>query len=157
MAQAAGAAFPVMITTDGRPVLKYSELLPRNSTTVIDTKPEAELLAASNARLRAERLKALKSQSPAAALVSPLPPAASSAPAPAAATAAARGDDSDEEGFLHAAAVGKLPGHLTRTESQESDSDVIIDKQDEEEGQSAESEKKMQESRHDRQAAYKPR
>ena len=154
MAQAAGAAFPVMITTDGRPVLKYSELLPRNSTTVIDTKPEAELLAASNARLRAERLKALKSQSPAAALVSP---AASSAPAPAAATAAARGDDSDEEGFLHATAVGKLPGHLTRTESQESDSDVIMDKQDEEEGQLAESEKKMQETRHDRQAAYKPR
>lgn len=145
-AQAVGVAFPVMTTSDGRPILKYSDLMQKGTVFAADEATEEGLAATSAARLRSERLNALKAQTTAAA--------ASQAAAPAAVTKVA--EDSDEEGFLHATAVGALPDHLRRSESQDSDTDVIVGKQEEEERQAPESAGRVQpDVRRDKQAAYK--
>ncbi len=164
LAQAAGVAFPVMTTLGGRPVLKYSDLLPRMNAPAADKEAQEEIerrdLGLANARLRAERLKALKAQSSSAAAAAAAASASASASALAAAKAAPVKDvDSDDEGFMHATAVGKLPEHLIRSESQESaDSDVILDKQDDERQQSAESQQRVQQDpKRDKQAAYQVR
>ena len=149
-AHAAGIAFPVMTTSDGRPVLKYSDLMQKGRVFDTDAVTEESQAAASAARVRAERLNALQAQTAAAG--------ASSAPDAAAAGAAAKAaeDTEDEEGFLHASAVGSLPDHLRRSESEDSDSDVHVSRQGEEEEQAAESANKAQQDpRRDKQADYK--
>ena len=45
---------------------------------------------------------------------------------------------------MHAAAVGKLPEHLTRSESQESDSDIIVDRSDDVQQQPVETQSRLQ-------------
>ena len=138
-----------MTTSDGRPILRYSDLIQKGTVYAGDIATEASLNAASAARLRAERLNALKAQTAAAA--------DSSASAAAAAPVTKAADDSDDEGFLHATAVGKLPEHLRRSNSQDSDSDILVGGQEEEEHQAAESAyKAQQEGRRDNQAAFKP-
>ena len=151
MAQAAGFDFPVMTTADGRPILRYSDLPPKCTPADTDDKgkdptAEQEMSSSISAKLRAERLKAIRLQTGGAASVQAIPSAVSG-----------QADDIDEEGFLHAAAVGKLPEHLTQTESQDSDSDVITAKQEEEEEQSPELQQgPQQDAKRDKQAAYKP-
>jgi len=98
---------------------------------------DSRKLSETSAKLRAERLNILKTATASAATSA----AAASVTATA---AAAQTDEGDEEGFMHAAAVGKLPDHLVRSESQESDSDVITDRPDEDERQPAESEARLQ-------------
>ena len=144
MAQAAGVDLPFVTGSDGRPLLQYSRLLPKGNPIPPSQEEEKEQdsrkLSETSAKLRAERLNILKAQT--AAMAS----AASSAAAASAtaSAAAAQTDEGDEEGFMHAAAVGKLPDHLVRSESQESDSDVITDRPDEDERQPAESEARLQ-------------
>lgn len=149
-AQAVGIAFPVMTTSDGRPILKYSDLMQKGRVVDADAVTEEGIAAASAARLRAERLNALQAQTTAAGASS----AAAAASAPAVSKSA---EDSDEEGFLHATAFGSLPDHLRRSESQDSDSDVLVSGQEEEEHHAAESAHKVQQDvRRDKQADYKP-
>lgn len=140
-----------MTTSDGRPVLKYSDLMQKGRVFDADAVSEDSLAAASAARVRAERLNALQAQTASAG--------ASSAPAAAAASAAAKaaeGSD-DEEGFLHAPVMGSLPDHLRRSESQDSGSDFPASRQEEEEHEAAESaHKAQQDPRRDKQADYKP-
>lgn len=137
-----------MITSNGRPVLRYSDLIQKGTTHGADAVTEASLDAAVAARQRAERLNALKAQTAAAA--------ASSASAATSAPVTKAADDSDDEGFLHATAVGKLPEHLRRSDSQDSDSDVLVSGQEEEEQHAAELvHKSKQEGRRDNQAASK--
>ena len=131
LAQAADVDLPVVTGTDGRPLLQYSRLLPRGGPVPLSKEEaddqESRILSEANSKLRAERLKASLT-------------AASSA----AATAAAEAGDSDEEGFMHAAAVGKLPEHLIRSESQESDSDIIMDRHDDTQQQPVDSDSRVQ-------------
>ena len=141
-AQAAGVAFPVMTTSDGRPVLKYSDLMQKGRVFEADGVTEEGIAAAAAARVRAERLNALQAQT--------------SAGASTAATVAKPAEDSDEEGFLHATALGSLPEHLRRSDSQVSDSDVLVSSQQEEDQHAAESVHKVQQDvRKDKQADYK--
>ncbi|KAL3162013.1 hypothetical protein ABBQ38_009085 [Trebouxia sp. C0009 RCD-2024] len=150
-AQAAGIAFPVMTTSDGRPILKYSDLMQKGRVFDADAVSEESLAAASAARVRAERLNALQAQTASAGAFSAPAAAASSA-----AAKAAEGSD-DEEGFLHASAVGSLPDHLRRSVSQDSDSDFHVSRQEEQEHEAAESaHKAQQDPRRDKQADYKP-
>ncbi len=148
MAQAAGVDLPFVTGSDGRPLLQYSRLLPKGNPVPPSQEEEKEKhsrqLSETGAKLRAERLNILKAQT--AAMASAASSAASSAAAASAtaSAAAAQTDEGDEEGFMHAAAVGKLPDHLVRSESQESDSDVITDRPDEDERQPAESEARLQ-------------
>ena len=151
-AQAAGVAFPVMTTSDGRPVLKYSDLMQKGRVFEADAVTEEGIAAATAARVRAERLNALQAQTASAGASS----AAAAAPASAAAVTKPA-EDSDEEGFLHATALGSLPDHLRRSESQDSDSDVLVSGQEAEDQHAAESVHKVQQDvRKDRQADYKP-
>ncbi len=141
MAQAAGVDLPFVTGSDGRPLLQYSRLLPKGNPIPPSQEEEKEedsrKLSETSAKLRAERLNILKTATASAATSA----AAASVTATA---AAAQTDEGDEEGFMHAAAVGKLPDHLVRSESQESDSDVITDRPDEDERQPAESEARLQ-------------
>ena len=136
MAQAAGVDLPFVTGSDGRPLLQYSRLLPKGKPIPPSQDEEKEegsrKLSETSAKLRAERLNILKAQT------------AAMASAATSAAAAAQTDEGDEEGFMHAAAVGKLPEHLVRSESQESDSDVITDRPDEHEQQPPESEARLQ-------------
>lgn len=142
MAQAAGVDLPFVTGSDGRPLLQYSRLLPKGNPVPPSQEEEKDegsrKLSETSAKLRAERLNILKAQ---AAAMAATTAAAASATASA---AAAHTDEGDEEEFMHAAAVGKLPDHLVRSESQESDSDVITDRPDEDERQPAESEARLQ-------------
>lgn len=140
-----------MTTSDGRPILKYSDLMQKGRVFDADAVTEESVAAASAARMRAERLNALQAQTVSAE-------ASSAAGAAAASTAAKAAEDSeDEEGFLHASALGSLPDHLRRSESQDSDSDVHVSRQEEEE-QAVESAHKAQlDPTWDKQADYKPR
>lgn len=118
-----------------------------------DAVTEEGLAAASAARVRAERLNALQAQTAAAGPSS----AAAAAAAPAVVTKPPS-EDSDEEGFLHATALEALPDHLRRSDSQDSDSDVLVSGQEEEEQHAAESahNKVQQEARKDKQPDSKP-
>lgn len=142
-----------MTTSDGRPVLKYSDLMQKGRLFEADAVTEEGIAAASAARVRAERLNALQAQTAAAG---------TSIATAAAATAAAAvtktpAEDSDEEGFLHATALEALPDHLKRSDSQDSDSDVHVSRQEEEEQHAAESAHKVQQdARKDKQADAKP-
>lgn len=143
MAQAAGVDLPFVTGSDGRPLLQYSRLLPKGNPIPPSQEEEKEedsrKLSETSAKLRAERLNILKAQTAASASA-----ATSAAAALATASAAAaQTDEGDEEGFMHAA-VSKLSDHLVRSESQESDSDVITDRPDEDERQPAESEARLQ-------------
>lgn len=147
-AQAAGVAFPVMTTSDGRPILKYSDLMQKGRAFAADAVTEEGIAAATAARLRAERLNALQAQTASAG--------ASSAGAAAAAVTKPV-EDSDEEDFLHATPLGSLPDHLRWSDSQDSDSDVIVSGQEEEDQHAAESVHKLQQdARKDKQADFKP-
>lgn len=130
-AQAAGVDLPIVTGTDGRPLLQYSRLLPRGGPVPLSKdeadEQESKILSEANSKLRAERLKALLTTASATA-----------------SAAAARADDSDEEDFMHAAAVGRLPEHLTRSESQESDSDIMVDRSDDVQQQPVESQSRLQ-------------
>ena len=143
-ALAAGFTFPVMTTSDGRPLLKYSDLLQRDAAAAADPFMEDNQAAAPVARLRAERLSALNAQTATAA------PSSASAPAHKAA------DESDDEAFLHTIAVGKLPDHLRRSDSQDSDSDLLVSRQEADEQQAAEpAHRPQQDVRIDHQTALK--
>lgn len=131
-ARAKGASLPVLVTSDGRYLLKFSDLMPS-----VDALPQVQQSghtdAISRAKLRAERLNALKAQT-------------STDKARAIAAARARSEDSDDESFFHVAARGKLPEHLVDSSmlSQESDVDVVMHEVDSQEQQSAQSEAKAQ-------------
>jgi hypothetical protein len=144
MAQAAGVDLPFVTGSDGRPLLQYSGLLPKGNPIPLSQEEEKEegsrKLSETSAKLRAERLNILKAQTAATASAATSATAASAT----ASAAAAQADEADEEGFMHAAAVGKLPEHLVRSESQESDSDVIMDRPDEDERQPAEFQARLQ-------------
>ena len=144
MAQAAGVDLPFVTGSDGRPLLQYSGLLPKGNPIPLSQEEEKEegsrKLSETSAKLRAERLNIPKAQ-PATTASAATSAAAAAATASA---AAAQTDEGEEEGFMHAAAVGKLPDHLVRSESQESDSDVITERPDEDERQPAESEARSQ-------------
>lgn len=143
-----------MTTSDGRPVLKYSDLMQKGRLFEADAVTEEGIAAASAARVRAERLNALQAQTAAAGLSSAAAAAAASAPAVMTKPPA---EDSDEEGFLHATALEGLPDHLRRSDSQDSDSDVHVSGQEEEEQHAAESvPKAQQDARKDKQADTKP-
>ena len=136
-----------MTTSDGRPVLKYSDLMQKGRVFEVDAVTEEGIAAAAAARIRAERLNAIQAQTSAGA---------SSAAAAPAAAATKPAEDSDEEDFLHATALGSLPDHLRRSDSQESDSDVLVSGQEEEDQHAAESAHKVQQDvRKDKQADYK--
>lgn len=136
-----------MTTSDGRPVLKYSDLMQKGRVFEVDAVTEEGIAAAAAARIRAERLNAIQAQTSAGA---------SSAAAAPAAAATKPAEDSDED-FLHATALGSLPDHLRRSDSQESDSDVLVSGQEEEDQHAAESAHKVQQDvRKDKQADYKP-
>ncbi|KAL0025336.1 hypothetical protein WJX79_008358 [Trebouxia sp. C0005] len=155
MAQAAGVDLPFVTGSDGRPLLQYSRLLPKGNPVPPSQEEEKDegsrKLSETSAKLRAERLNILKAQ---AAAMAATTAAAASATASA---AAAHTDEGDEEEFMHAAAVGKLPDHLVRSESQESDSDVITDRPDEDERQPAESEARLQQDPKRLQAFVRPK
>lgn len=147
-AQAAGIAFPVMTTTDGRPILKYSDLMQKGRAFEADAATEEGIAAATAARVRAERLNALQA---------PTASARASSAGAAAAAVTNPAEDSDEEDFLHATALGSLPDHLRRSDSQDSDSDVLVSGQEEEDQHAAESVHKLQQDlRKDKQDDYKP-
>lgn len=143
LAAASGIVLPVVTASNGRSMLRYSDLLPS-----VDSKPAEQLPeqadAASRARVRAERLNALTLQT-------------STDAAKVAAATAAGEDDSDEESFLHAKVMRKLPEHLvdSSTLSDESDSDVVISEADAEEHSAGKAEAQAQ-SR-DKQSGPQPR
>ena len=143
MAQAAGVDLPFVTGSDGRPLLQYSRLLPKGNPIPPPQEGEKEedsrKLSETSAKLRVERLNILKAQTAATASAATSAAAASAT----ASAAAAHTDEGDEEGFMHAAALAKLPDHLIRSGSQESDSDVITDRPDEDGLQPAELEARL--------------
>lgn len=140
-----------MTTSDGRPVLKYSDLMHKGRLFEADAVTEEGIAAAAAARVRAERLNALQAQTAAAG------PSSATAATAAPAVTKPPAEDSDEEGFLHATALEGLPDHLRRSDSQDSDSDVHVSGQEEEEQHAAESvHKAQQDARKDKQADSKP-
>lgn len=127
-----GVSLPVLRTSDGRCLVKYSDLMPSLSSRP-EEQPVGSTDAVSRAKLRAERLNALKAQ-------------ISTDKVKAASAAAVRAEDSDDESFLHVAARGKLPQHLVESSvlSQESDEDVVMHEADSQEQQSAKTEAQSQ-------------
>lgn len=131
-ARAKGASLPVLVTSDGRYLLKFSDLMP-SVDALAQVQQTGHTDAISRAKLRAERLNALKAQT-------------STDKAKAVAAARVRSEGSDDESFFHVAAKGKLPEHLVDSSmlSQESDADVVMHEVDSQEQQSAQSEVKAQ-------------
>lgn len=125
-----GATLPVLMTSNGECILKYSDLMA--STTFLLPQQTGDSDATARAKLRAERLNALKAQS--------MDKEKASATA-----AVAKAEDSDDESFFHMACKRKLPEHLVDSSafSQDSDTDVVTHEVDSTQRQTAQTDKSV--------------